>query len=271
MMLVGATPPPDTGDPLWYLVGDLVISGLGAAGTIAATGVAVWLGVKATRDQQAQREEQKRTQAEQVAIVRTWERPVPINRPGGGANISVRNDSSQPITDVWLVPEGAERKDVVTKGGDRRQVDFVAPKSGFELYFPGVNRSMLTAVEFNDVVGRTWVRTSDGQTIRVHKEGRPSSLKIESASDRNIVTDITIRSYYDSVPSRLMPGYPMSYFERRPRVHGVRAGRSRIFKQFRRLSKDMKRQARRAERREMWNLWATRLRHVVRARLRRDR
>jgi hypothetical protein len=47
----------ETGDPTWYLIGDLVCTGLSAIATLAATGVAVTLAVRAARDQRMLREE----------------------------------------------------------------------------------------------------------------------------------------------------------------------------------------------------------------------
>lgn len=43
--------PSETGDPTWYFVWDVAGTWLGAIGTIAASVIALWLGLKAVRDQ----------------------------------------------------------------------------------------------------------------------------------------------------------------------------------------------------------------------------
>lgn len=258
MTLHGATPPPDAGEPLWYLIGDLVISGLGAAGTIAATGVAVWLGVKASHDQQAQREEQERVQAEQVTIVRTWRATSPDE---GGAIVVIRNDSSQPISNVRLVSVGAGRKDMSDeRDGSVRKIDFLKPQGGEQAFIPELERSMMSAVEFDDVVGRTWVRTSEGQTIRVHKDVRSTCLEVEySPTVPDVVQSIMIRPYFDSEPLPLLSGLAGRDFGRGPRVPGARARRKRAIRRLRRRFKQL-------ERRANWRRWIGRLRSAVGAR-----
>lgn len=194
MMLDGVTPPPavpptvEVADPTWYLVLDVIGTWLGAIGTVAATGIAVWLGTKAVRDQRAQRWEQARAQAERVTIVRQWDSPAGSDH--GGVSLEVRNDSNQAITAVRVVTEG-----------DRSSYsDAIAPGASDTVFFRGAeDRYAMAAVEFDDASSKTWVRTSDGDLIRVHRDGRQSSLAVTYIEDR-AEEEVTVRVYPHQEP-----------------------------------------------------------------------
>ena len=161
MMLDGAAPPSlEPVDPTWYLILDLVGTWLGAIGTLAATGIAVALAVRAARDQHAQRDEQQRIQAERVVVMRVTSASRPY--------LLLRNESDQTINTVRAYAVGVPIPDDFSKMPGPVEV----LRSGQEKkwYLRGVrDRRNVAAVEFDDALGRTWVRTAEGALHRTRR------------------------------------------------------------------------------------------------------
>jgi hypothetical protein len=175
MMLGVATPPPtEVGEPTWYLVWDVAGTWAGALFTAAATIVALWLGVKATRDQRIQMEAHDRVQAERVTL--RYGRDA-IN---GAYYLELRNDSDLPISQVTVLGEGGFEADLhdVVAVIDAHSTRKFSLRSAYLLDEPAV-------AEFDDASGRAWIRTVDGKLHRVVRRWRHSALRPEF-NDRRV-------------------------------------------------------------------------------------
>jgi len=189
MTLDGVTAPPvEPADPTWYLVLDLAGTWLGAIGTLAATAVAVALAVRAARDQRAQREEQQRVQAERVVLLRVTS----VQKP----YLLVRNESDQTINTVRVYVVGAPIPTDIAKLPGPHEV----LRSGQEKRWPLSGASLqrnVAAVEFDDALGRTWVRTAEGDLHRTHRlPGVNTSVKVEGGfrGSERIVTSMALHT-----------------------------------------------------------------------------
>ncbi|MFI9487363.1 hypothetical protein ACIG47_13315 [Promicromonospora sp. NPDC052451] len=155
----------ETADPTWYLIGDLVGTWLSAIGTIAAAGLAAWLGLRAVREQRALQEERERAQADRVTLVRRSPR-------SGEPFLTVRNESDQLISAVRVVALGSFENET-------RDVDLIPADVGLDFSMTGVaSPSSVAVVEFDDAAGRTWVRTSKGALRRAHRQTSGTSLHL---------------------------------------------------------------------------------------------
>ena len=137
------------GEPSWYYGWDVAGTWFGALGTIFAAGIATWLGVRAVRDQNAQREEQSRAQASRVILLRSDSL--------GGVYLTLRNDSDLPISNVRVVSEGALEKEIEIE-------DHIGPHMTRDHYYQAADS--MAVVEFVDAAGRAWIRTIGGSLLR---------------------------------------------------------------------------------------------------------
>lgn len=172
MMLDGAVPSPlETGDPTWYLVGDLILNGLAAAGTLAAVVVAIRLGARSLRDNQRLQDERERAQAERITLVR---RP---GQPPEPPYLTVHNESDQLISAVRVVALGALH-------GEDGNIDLISPAGEWHTAMTGAGEAgNVAVVEFDDAANRTWIRTTSGKLERARRRSNGSSLHVVYRTD----------------------------------------------------------------------------------------
>lgn len=159
------------GEPTWYYIWDVVGTWLGAIGTLIASGIALWLGLRAVRDQRALQEERDRAQAERVTLVRQW-------NARGVSILTLRNDSDLAISGVRVATVGQTQDTKI-------QLGLMPPGATHNFRRPENTDFNVSIVEFIDAAGRTWVRSADGDLYRAWRRDPDRGavyLVVESAS-----------------------------------------------------------------------------------------
>lgn len=164
------------GDPLWYLISDLVIGGLAALGTV----LALLIALREYRARQAAERRAQEVEARELARLAAQEeremrsqaqRVTSTVRPGF---VDVRNGSPDPICDVqgWVRIAGGElgRTDAVPVVGGLSSVTLVVELE-IEERLPDAWASV-----FTDSAGVRWLRVTNGTPQRL-----PAGIEAERA------------------------------------------------------------------------------------------
>ncbi|GAB4084729.1 hypothetical protein GCM10028784_13590 [Myceligenerans cantabricum] len=158
-------------EPSWYYIWDVAGTWFGAIGTFVASVIALWLGLRAVREQRELQEERNRAQAERVTLTRQ-------RSPRGVPILTVRNDSDLAISGVRVGTVGQTRE-------TRIELGLMAPGREQSFRRPDGTDSNVSIVEFVDAAGRTWVRSADGdlhRPLRRHPDHSAVFSVIDSTS-----------------------------------------------------------------------------------------
>jgi hypothetical protein len=154
----------DGADPLWYLILDNVFTGLAALGTIAATGVAVWLAWRTSTEQREQRQEMDRAQAARVVLI--IERSV-LQIGGMSPSFSqliARNGSGLPVRKVRAFVLGQTDPEAIAT----LQIVPADEGKAFQIANQiGVAADTVGVMLFDDDAGISWARFTDGYLHRL--------------------------------------------------------------------------------------------------------
>lgn len=177
-------------DPTWYLVLTLVFSGLAALGTIAATWVAVVVAIRSRRELNAAREQQAQAEATRISVFPSSE--VAFGSGGMGPValgfsvpvIRVRNDSMLPVStvEVFGVLESGQVFD------DLATIDLVPPSDEQTIRSGEHGTPVVAAALFTDHAGQRWLRTSLGETRRVH--GDEKAVRAEEVARHRSIAEL---------------------------------------------------------------------------------
>jgi hypothetical protein len=183
-MLSAATPPvADSGDPLWYLVGDLAVGGLGALGTVLALLFALreYRARQAAeqRAQAAEARERARLDVEEEREQRAQaQRITSTVRPGF---IDVRNESPDPIRGLQgrvRIPGGRVGKTQDEPLVSRGQSTMLVVEIEVEERMPDA-----WAITFFDVAGRQWLAINNETLRLLPADGEAERMIAESLSN----------------------------------------------------------------------------------------
>lgn len=166
MFIAAAPPVPDGGEPLWYLVGDLAVGGLGALGTV----LALLFALREFRARQAAEQRAQAAEARELARLDAEEergqraqaeRITSMVRPGF---IEVRNESPDPIRGVQgrvRIAGGRVGKTQDEPLISRDQSMMLVVDIEVEERMPDA-----WAITFIDVAGRRWLAINN-ETLRL--------------------------------------------------------------------------------------------------------